>query len=118
MSQPEPLTEQQLDEIDTLPAWLYQRFMAGGVDWENLDDGDRAYWEHQARAVRRAVARGGFKTASEATSAPLAASQPPEAPVEGETATRASMGRTGDPRRTLTPNEYDAARPTAIEEQQ
>lgn len=47
---------------DTLPAWLYQRFMPGGAGWDALDDADRAYWEHQARAVRRAVARGGFKT--------------------------------------------------------
>lgn len=70
-------------EADTLPAWLYSRFMAGlsGVGWDNLDADDRAYWEHQARAVRRAVARGGFKAvapdaASEVTSAPLQASQP------------------------------------------
>lgn len=49
---------------DTLPAWLRQRFTASGVDWENLDDAERSYWEHQARAVRRAVARGGFKTAA------------------------------------------------------
>lgn len=47
--------------------------------------------------------------ASEATIAPLAASQPSEASVEGETGERAATGRTGDPRRTLTPNEYDAA---------
>jgi hypothetical protein len=48
-------------EADTLSAWLYRRFMPHGVGWDNLDEGDRSYWEHQARAVRRAVARGGFK---------------------------------------------------------
>ena len=47
--------------LGTLPAWLYQRFMPGGVGWERLDGDDRSYWEHQARAVRRAVARGGFR---------------------------------------------------------
>jgi len=47
---------------DTLPAWLYQRFMSHGVGWDNLDADDRAYWEHEAAAVRRAVARGGFKS--------------------------------------------------------
>ncbi|MFJ7895951.1 hypothetical protein [Streptomyces anthocyanicus] len=47
--------------LGTLPAWLYQRFMAHGVGWDQLDEDDRSYWEHQARAVRRAVARGGFK---------------------------------------------------------
>jgi hypothetical protein len=46
---------------DTLPAWLYQRFMPDGIGWDQLDEDDRSYWEHQARAVRRAVARGGFK---------------------------------------------------------
>lgn len=48
---------------DTLPAWLYQRFMPAGVGWDNLTADDREYWEHQARAVRRAVERGGFRTA-------------------------------------------------------
>jgi hypothetical protein len=48
--------------LDTLPAWLHQRFAVNGpTSWERLDDGQRAYWEHQARAVRRAVDRGGFK---------------------------------------------------------
>jgi hypothetical protein len=47
---------------DTLASWLYQRFMSHGVGWDNLSDDDRQYWEHQASAVRRAVARGGFKT--------------------------------------------------------
>ncbi|GAA4823938.1 hypothetical protein [Streptomyces ziwulingensis] len=49
---------------DTLPAWLYRRFMPDGIGWDNLDADDRSYWEHQARAVRRAVARGGFKRAA------------------------------------------------------
>jgi hypothetical protein len=48
---------------DTLAAWLYQRFInaADAAAWDTLGDADRSYWEHQARAVRRAVARGGFK---------------------------------------------------------
>jgi hypothetical protein len=48
---------------DTLPEWLYQRFAVihGAPTWDQATDSDRAYWEHQARAVRRAVARGGFK---------------------------------------------------------
>ncbi|MFE9776372.1 hypothetical protein ACFYOV_32895 [Streptomyces sp. NPDC005931] len=53
--------EPQPAAADTLPAWLYQRFMPAGVGWDQLDDDQRSYWEHQARAVRRAVARGGFK---------------------------------------------------------
>ncbi len=62
----------QLDAIqpadeDTLPAWLYQRFAVihGIPAWDRIDDGQRAYWEHQAAAVRRAVARGGFKAVEE-----------------------------------------------------
>lgn len=47
--------------------------------------------------------------ASEASTAPLAASQPSEVPAAGEAAARPPTGRTGDPRRTLTPNEYSAA---------
>ncbi|MFE0207054.1 hypothetical protein [Streptomyces sp. NPDC058985] len=46
---------------DTLAAWLHRRFEPRDVDWEQLGEDDRSYWEHQARAVRRAVARGGFK---------------------------------------------------------
>lgn len=63
---------------DTLPAWLYQRFAVihGCASWDQIADGERAYWERQARAVRRAVARGGFKAV-----APDAASVPPGAPV-------------------------------------
>ncbi|MEU5496127.1 hypothetical protein [Streptomyces griseofuscus] len=56
---------------DTLPAWLLQRFDPRSPDWEQLGDDDRAYWEHQARAVRRAVARGGFKPQADAP-APVA----------------------------------------------
>ncbi|MEU0625012.1 hypothetical protein ABZ329_29645 [Streptomyces rubiginosohelvolus] len=48
------------NEADTLAPWLYQRFMAAGAGWDQLDEDDRSYWEHHARAVRRAVARGGF----------------------------------------------------------
>ena len=51
---------------DTLPEWLHQRFGAylhGGDNqpWDHLPDDDRAYWAHEAAAVQRAVARGGFK---------------------------------------------------------
>ena len=46
---------------DTLAPWLYQRFMVSGAGWDCLDEDDRSYWEHHARAVRRAVVRGGFK---------------------------------------------------------
>lgn len=53
------------EETDTLPAWLYQRFMTDGEGWDNLDADQRSYWEHQARAVRRAIARNGFKAAAE-----------------------------------------------------
>ncbi|MEU6768584.1 hypothetical protein ABZ916_39500 [Streptomyces sp. NPDC046853] len=45
---------------DTLPAWLFQRFVTDGT-WGDLSADDQSYWEHQARAVRRAVARNGFK---------------------------------------------------------
>jgi hypothetical protein len=53
-------------EQDTLPAWLYQRFAVihGCAPWDQIDDGQRAYWEHQARAVRRAVERNGFNPAA------------------------------------------------------
>ncbi|MFF8910611.1 hypothetical protein [Streptomyces olivaceoviridis] len=50
-------------EADTLPAWLQQRFDPRGADWEQLSDDDRAYWQHEAAAVRRAVTRNGFKEA-------------------------------------------------------
>lgn len=65
--------EQPAETQDSLPAWLYQRFMSAGAGWENLDADDRSYWEHQARAVRRAVTRGGFKADAER---PAATEQP------------------------------------------
>lgn len=51
------------DTEDTLPQWLYQRYVPADerVPWENLSEEDRSYWEHHAAATRRAVARGGFK---------------------------------------------------------
>ena len=53
---------------DTLPAWLAQRFGPRGPDWDALGDDDRSYWAHQAAAVRRAVARDGFKNPDAAPS--------------------------------------------------
>jgi len=47
---------------DSLPAWLHGRFAPEATAWEDLDDVDRSYWEHEAAVVRRAVARDGFKT--------------------------------------------------------
>lgn len=49
-------------EADTLANWLHLRFGKNATAWEYLDLVDREYWEHEAQAVRRAVARGGFKT--------------------------------------------------------
>ena len=53
-------------EVDTLAAWLYHRFdehkHSRRPKWTDLDSDDQAYWEHEANAVRRAVARGGFKS--------------------------------------------------------
>lgn len=48
---------------DTLPQWLQQRFRYVNVpdDWEALGEVERLYWQHEADAVRRAVARNGFK---------------------------------------------------------
>lgn len=46
---------------DTLPAWLYQRFNRVAPPWTSLSDADRSFWEHEAAAVRRAVARDGFR---------------------------------------------------------
>jgi hypothetical protein len=57
--------EQPAETQDTLPAWLAQRFDPRGADWDGMSDDDRSYWEHQARAVRRAVERGGFKPTAE-----------------------------------------------------
>jgi hypothetical protein len=55
------LSDEHPAALGTLPAWLHQRFDPRGPDWDQLDEDDRSYWEHQARAVRRAFARGGFK---------------------------------------------------------
>lgn len=55
---------------DTLPQWLFHRYQGDGVGpaskewankWTDLPPEDKAYWEHEAAAVRRAVGRGGFK---------------------------------------------------------
>ena len=51
---------------DTLPEWLYQRFARyrrHAPTWGQLTDNDRTFWDHEAAAVRRAVARNGFKEA-------------------------------------------------------
>ena len=55
VSQPEP-------PADTLPEWLNHRYGRNPHGWDDLSDDERSYWEHEAAAVRRAVARGGFKT--------------------------------------------------------
>jgi hypothetical protein len=47
---------------DTFPAWLAQRFDRNSPPWDGMSDADRTYWEHEAAAVRRALARRGFKT--------------------------------------------------------
>ncbi|MEU3522352.1 hypothetical protein AB0E62_00490 [Streptomyces sp. NPDC038707] len=55
-------------ENDTLAPWLHRRFGTRGQhgqSWDALSDEDKAYWEHEARAVRRAVERGGFKRSEE-----------------------------------------------------
>ena len=58
-----------MSEKDTLAEWLFNRFSKSQLfedrDWGKLDDEDKSYWEHEANAVRRAVARGGFKGESE-----------------------------------------------------
>ena len=61
---------------DSLPEWLFYRFHNpgrddeislkptkgdGGAAWAALASEDRLYWQHEARAVRRAVERNGFK---------------------------------------------------------
>lgn len=47
---------------DTFPAWLAHRFDPNSPPWDGMSEDDRSYWEHEAAAVRRALARGGFKT--------------------------------------------------------
>lgn len=59
-----PLPNPAPEPPDTLAAWLRWRFggmRTFGVPFHNLDEADQSYWEHEAAAVRRAVARGGFK---------------------------------------------------------
>lgn len=56
------------DPEDTLPQWLYWRFGRyvdhGDVpEWNDLNEADQTFWRHEADAVRRAVGRGGFKSA-------------------------------------------------------
>lgn len=52
-----------MSEKDTLAAWLYNRFSdtVSIYSWEELPEVDKDFWEHEANAVRRAVARAGFK---------------------------------------------------------
>jgi len=53
-----------MPEKDTLAKWLYNRFSTLDMfphTWERMSQDDKDYWEHEANAVRRAVARGGFK---------------------------------------------------------
>lgn len=63
----ERLVDEALNEVpeqDTLAEWLYKRLIQSyhsEVTWEELDENDKSYFEHEAAAVRRAVARGGFK---------------------------------------------------------
>lgn len=50
---------------DTLAEWIYdrQRKQMPDLDtpWSELHQDDRLFWQHEAAAYRRAVARGGFK---------------------------------------------------------
>lgn len=50
-----------LSDQDTLAEWLYHRYATDVGPWGELPDEDKFFWEHEANAVRRAVARGGFK---------------------------------------------------------
>lgn len=53
-------------ETDTLPQWLYRRIARhrpNAPAWDALTEDDQSYWAHEAAAVRRAVARNGFKPA-------------------------------------------------------
>jgi hypothetical protein len=57
---------------DSLPEWLFQRFQstapfrseAAHRDWLALSTDDVSFWGHEAEAVRRAVARNGFRVSS------------------------------------------------------
>lgn len=48
---------------DTMAAWIYNRFAPTRLlkPWDSLPDEEKDYWQHEADAVKRAVARGGFK---------------------------------------------------------
>jgi len=50
-----------MPEKDTLAEWLFNRYFKVETPWEALDEDNKAFMEHEANAVRRAVARGGFK---------------------------------------------------------
>lgn len=65
LSQADAVLDSFLPEKDTLAEWLFNRFAVWTArKWDELDGDDRLYWEHEANAVRRAVARGGFKEES------------------------------------------------------
>lgn len=61
--------QEVVPEQDTLAEWLYWRYSKSQLfedrDWSKLSEDDKAFWEHEATAVRRAVSRGGFKKESE-----------------------------------------------------
>lgn len=64
LSQADAVLDSFLPEKDTLAEWLYNRFQKyhlGMTPWASLENAEKDYWEHEANAVRRAVARGGFK---------------------------------------------------------
>lgn len=69
-----------MDTQDTLAEWLFQRFITdepfksdtARKAWSELSHEDQQFWEHEARAVRRAVARGGFKDGSDSEPIPSA----------------------------------------------
>lgn len=62
---------QAREELEgTLPQWIFQRRAGsltkeqGEMLWQIMSPDDRDYWRHEAAAVRRAVARNGFKKES------------------------------------------------------
>lgn len=61
----------------SLPKWLHNRYgLCAPSDewsakWEDLIDSDKEYWYHEARAVQRAVVRGGFRDPQGARSGPV-----------------------------------------------
>jgi len=63
-----PDADSERETPDTLPQWLARRF-GRAVAWNDLAEDTRLYWQHEANAVRRAVARGGFKAAPPSDSA-------------------------------------------------